>query len=93
MEASFWNGKRAPGISDSIDLEQYGSAIDAIEEAFIKYADKPAFTSLGHTLSYQEINHYSAAFAHYLQHQTSLVPGDAIAIQMLNTLQYPILNG
>ncbi|BAJ02788.1 AMP-binding protein [Shewanella violacea] len=90
MEASFWNGKRAPGISDSIDLAQYGSAIDAIEEAFIKYADKPAFTSLGHTLSYQEINHYSAAFAHYLQNQTSLVPGDAIAIQMLNTLQYPV---
>ncbi|QFU22214.1 AMP-binding protein [Shewanella eurypsychrophilus] len=90
MEASFWNGKRAPGISDSIDLTAYSSAVEAIEEAFIKYPDRPAFTSLGHTLSYKEIDQYSAAFAHYLQNHTALVPGDAIAIQMLNTLQYPI---
>jgi len=90
MEASFWDGKRASGIKDKINFNEYSSAVQAIEEAFIKYADRPAFTSLGHTLSFQEIDAYSAAFAHYLQNHTSLIPGDAIAIQMLNTLQYPI---
>jgi len=90
MEASFWDGKRASGIKDEINFNEYSSAVQAIEEAFIKYADRPAFTSLGHTLTFQEIDAYSAAFAHYLQNHTSLIPGDAIAIQMLNTLQYPI---
>ncbi|ABV36278.1 long-chain-fatty-acid--CoA ligase [Shewanella sediminis HAW-EB3] len=90
MEASFWDGKRASGIKDKINFNEYSSAVQAIEEAFVKYADRPAFTSLGHTLSFQEIDAYSAAFAHYLQNHTSLLPGDAIAIQMLNTLQYPI---
>ncbi|RTR37819.1 long-chain fatty acid--CoA ligase [Shewanella canadensis] len=90
MEASFWDGKRASGIEDEINFNEYSSAVQAIEEAFVKYADRPAFTSLGHTLSFQDIDAYSAAFAHYLQNHTSLIPGDAIAIQMLNTLQYPI---
>ncbi|NRD74565.1 AMP-binding protein [Shewanella sp. VB17] len=90
MEASFWDGKRAPGLTDNVDLTQYKSAIEAIEEAFITYADRPAFTSLGHTLSFRQIDEYSAAFAYYLQNHTSLIQGDAIAIQMLNTLQYPI---
>jgi len=90
MEASFWDGKRASGIKDKINFNEYSSAVEAIEEALVKYADRPAFTSLGHTLSYQEIDAYSADFAHYLQNHTSLIPGDAIAIQMLNTLQYPV---
>ncbi|MEC4724708.1 AMP-binding protein [Shewanella sp. D64] len=90
MEASFWDGKRASGLTDHIDFTQYESVIQAIEEAFVTYADRPAFTSLGYTLSFAQIDKYSAAFAHYLQNHTSLLPGDAIAIQMLNTLQYPI---
>ncbi len=90
MEASFWSGKRAPGIKDTLDFSGHDSVIDVIEASFEKYASRPAFTSLGCTLTYQQINEYSASFAHYIQNHTSLVPGDAIAIQMLNTLQYPI---
>ncbi len=90
MEASFWHGKRAPGVADELDFNEFTSVVEMIEKSFVLYADRPAFTSLGCTLTYQEINDYSAAFAHYLQNETSLKPGDAIAIQMLNTLQYPI---
>lgn len=91
MEASFWHGKRAPGVADQIDFNEYTSVVEMIEKSFDLYAERPAFTSLGCTFTYQEINDYSAAFAHYLQNETSLKPGDAIAIQMLNTLQYPIV--
>lgn len=90
MEASFWQGKRAPGVADELNFDQYTSIVDVIEDSFTRYASRPAFTSLGCTLTYQEINDYSAAFASYLQNETTLKPGDAIAIQMLNTLQYPI---
>ena len=90
MEASFWDGKRAPGVVDSIDFTQYDSVIDVIEHAFKTYPDNNAFTGIGHTLTYRQIDQYSAAFAHYLQNHTNLKPGDAFAIQMPNVLQYPI---
>lgn len=90
MEASFWDGKRAPGIMDSIDLSEYDSVVEVIENSFRRYADRPAFTSIGYTLTYRQIDEYSAAFANYLQNHTTLKPGDAIAIQMPNILQYPI---
>ena len=46
MEASFWDGKRAPGVNDSVDVTQYNAVVEVIEQAFKKYADKPAFTAL-----------------------------------------------
>ena len=93
MEASFWDGKRAPGVKDSIDTElaQYSSVVEVIEKAFKDYADRPAFTSIGYTVTYREIDELSAAFASYLQNHTNLKAGDTIAVQMPNTLQYPIV--
>jgi len=90
VEASFWDGKRAPGVQDTIDLSQYDSVVEVIENSFKRYADRPAFTSIGYTLTYRQIDEYSAAFASYLQNHTTLKPGDSIAIQMPNILQYPI---
>ncbi len=90
MEASFWDGKRAPGVQDTIDLSKYDSVIEVIENSFKRYADRPAFTSIGYTLTYRQIDEYSAAFANYIQNHTTLKPGDSIAIQMPNILQYPI---
>ena len=90
MDASFWDGKRAPGIEDRIDMSEYTSVVDVIETSFTKNADSAAFTSIGLTMTYADINEKSAAFASYLQNHTNLKPGDTIAIQMPNILQYPI---
>lgn len=90
MEASFWDGKRAPGVQDAIDLSKYDSVVEVIENSFKRYADRPAFTSIGYTLTFSQIDEYSAAFANYIQNHTTLKPGDSIAIQMPNILQYPI---
>lgn len=90
MEAAFWNGKRAPGVPNDIDLSQFSSIIDVFESSCAKFANNPAFTNLGVTLTYGELERYSAAFASYLQKYTDLKPGDRIAIQMPNVLQFPI---
>ncbi|NIB43713.1 AMP-binding protein [Pseudomaricurvus alkylphenolicus] len=58
--------------------------------AFKTYRDRPAFTCLGQTLTYGDIDQYSAQFASYLQHHTSLKPGDRVAVQLANILQYPV---
>lgn len=90
MEAAFWNGKRAPGVPNDIDMSEFSSIIDVFESSCAKHADKPAFTNLGVTLTYGELERYSGAFASYLQTHTDLKPGDRIAIQMPNVLQFPV---
>jgi len=90
VDVSFWDGKRAPGVADQIDLNKYNAVVEVIENAFRRFADRPAFTSINYTLTYRQIDEYSAAFAAYLQNHTSLQPGDRIAIQMPNILQFPI---
>ncbi|MDQ2075467.1 AMP-binding protein [Marinimicrobium sp. ABcell2] len=63
---------------------------EVFEEACQTYGDKAAFTCLDKTLSFNEVEQLSARFAAYLQEHTKLEPGDRIAIQLPNVLQYPI---
>ncbi len=58
--------------------------------AFQQYRNKPAFTCLGQTLTYGDIDRYSEQFASYLQNHTNLKPGDRVAVQLANVLQYPV---
>ncbi|WP_281646279.1 AMP-binding protein [Parendozoicomonas sp. Alg238-R29] len=90
MDAQFWNGKRAPGVQDAINPDEYSSILEVFEESVKKHASRPAFTGIGHTLTYREIDELSTQFAIYLQNYTDLKPGDRIAIQMPNLLQFPI---
>ena len=90
MHADFWNDKRAEGVPSHIDLGLYSSVLEVFERSCKRFADRPAFTNLGVTLTYADLERRSAAFAAYLQQHTDLVPGDRIAVQMPNVLQYPI---
>ena len=55
-----------------------------------QFADCSAFSCMGHTLTYAELDRLSGRFAAYLQQHTDLQPGDRIAIQLPNILQYPV---
>ncbi|GAA4652758.1 long-chain-fatty-acid--CoA ligase FadD2 [Kistimonas scapharcae] len=90
MDTSFWDGKRAPGVPDNINPDEYNSILDVFNESVRNNADRPAFTGIGHTLTFRDIDHYSTCFAAWLQQNTDLKPGDRIAIQMPNLLQFPI---
>ncbi|NUU35007.1 long-chain-fatty-acid--CoA ligase FadD2 [Pseudomonas sp. C2B4] len=90
MQPDFWNDKRPAGVPLDIDVAEYKSVIEVFERSCKKFADRPAFSNMGVTLTYAELERYSAAFAGYLQAETDLVPGDRIAVQMPNVLQYPI---
>src|SRR6478735_5683929 len=64
---------------------------DVLARAVANYSAKPAYTCMGHTLSYVELDALSSQFSAYLQHHTDLKPGDRIAIQLPNILQYPVV--
>jgi len=90
MLADFWNDKRPAGVPSTIDIHAYTSVVEVFERSCKRFADRPAFSNLGVTLTYAELERHSAAFAAWLQQHTDLVPGDRIAVQMPNVLQYPI---
>ncbi len=88
MDVDFWQGKRGPGVKDSVAEHDDRNILQVIERAFVEHAHKPAFTALGETLSFAELDSASAAFAAYLQQHTSLKTGDRIALQMPSVLPY-----
>lgn len=55
------------------------------------FADKNAFTCMDRTLTYADLDRLSGRFAAYLQQHTNLKPGDRIAVQLPNILQYPVV--
>lgn len=67
-----------------------GTLISLFDDAVRQFADKPAFTCLGRTLTYAELDQLSAAFAAWLQRHTDLLPGERIALQLPNCLQFPV---
>jgi long-chain acyl-CoA synthetase len=91
MQADFWNDKRPEGVPSTIDIHAYTSVVEVFERSCKRFAERPAFSNLGVTLSYAELERHSAAFAAWLQQHTDLKPGDRIAVQMPNVLQYPIV--
>jgi len=91
MNENFWKDKYPAGIASEIDADLYPNIQAVLTESCEKYADKPAFTNLGKTLSYAEVYQQSGDFTAWLQHNTDLQPGDRIAIQLPNVLQYPVV--
>jgi long-chain acyl-CoA synthetase len=83
--------RAAAGMPQQIGLPEYDSVPALLATAVTRFADKPALTSLGHTLTFRELDRLTAAFASWLQQHTDLQPGDRIAIQMPNLVQYPVV--
>jgi len=91
MQADFWKDKYPASVPFTIDTAAYGSVLEAFQNACRRYGDAPAFSNMGHTLSYNDVDRLSSAFASYIQNHTDLQPGDRIAVQMPNLLQYPVV--
>ncbi|MCK9237604.1 MAG: long-chain-fatty-acid--CoA ligase FadD1 [Thiopseudomonas sp.] len=91
MNENFWKDKYPAGIASEIDADLYPNIQAVLTESCEKYADRPAFTNLGKTITYAEVYRMSGDFAAWLQHSTDLQPGDRIAIQLPNVLQYPVV--
>ncbi len=68
-----------------------GTIPDVLARAVANFSSKPAYTCMGHTLNYATLDALSLQFAAYLQNHTDLKPGDRIAIQLPNILQYPVV--
>ncbi|WP_062266186.1 AMP-binding protein [Endozoicomonas arenosclerae] len=91
MDSDFWTTRRPRGVSDTIDVEEYSSLVELIDGFLTEHSNKPAYTCLGKTLTFTEVDEYSRRLAGWFQKESGLKPGDRLAIQLPNLLQYPIV--
>jgi len=84
-----WLKSYPPGVPAEIDVNEYASVREVFEESCSKFAARPAFSCMGRSMSFAELDHLSAAFAGYLQ-GAGCRKGARIALMMPNVLQYPV---
>jgi len=89
MEEKRWLKNYPNGVPANINADKYESLLEMFDEVFEQYKNKPAFSCMGKTLSFKDVDTHSRHFAAYLQSR-GLEKGDRIALMMPNLLQYPI---
>jgi long-chain acyl-CoA synthetase len=85
----FWLKSYEAGVPTEIDWTQYRSLTHLLEEAFHKYAARPAYTCMGKSMTFAELDRLSQGMAAWLQAR-GLRPGARVAIMLPNVLQYPV---
>ena len=68
---------------------EHASLVELLEESCARYADRLAFTSMGKSVTYRDLNTQTRKIAAWLQ-SLGLQKGDRVAVMMPNVLQNPI---
>ena len=74
MIEDFWKDKYPAGIAADINPDEYPNIQAVLKQSCQRFANKPAFSNLGKTITYGELYELSGAFAAYLQQHTDLSP-------------------
>ncbi|OCW56420.1 long-chain fatty acid--CoA ligase [Hoeflea olei] len=84
-----WLQSYPPNTPADIAPLTHTSVASLIEDSFKRYAERPAFTCMGKTISYGEMEKVSTALGAWLQ-SLGLEKGDRVALMMPNVLQMPV---
>jgi long-chain acyl-CoA synthetase len=84
-----WLKSYRPSVPAEIDLNEYTSLNDLLAQSCRKFRDLPAFSNLGTTITYADLDRLSRHFAAWLQ-SLGLGTGARVALMMPNLLQYPV---
>ncbi len=85
-----WLKSYPAGMPAEISLEEFSSVGDIFDTHVKKFAERPAYCNFGTTISYAELDNYTAQLGAYLKNELKLEKGDRVAVMMPNLLQDPI---
>ncbi|TAN12095.1 MAG: long-chain-fatty-acid--CoA ligase [Burkholderiaceae bacterium] len=89
MTERIWLNQYPEGVPADIDASSYPSLAALIEAGFTTYADRPAYTFMGESMTFRQADDHSRALAAYFQ-SLGLAHGDRVALMMPNVPQYPV---
>jgi long-chain acyl-CoA synthetase len=85
-----WLQHYPAGVPAEIDEYEFSSIKDIFERSVQKFRTRVAFSNLGTTLTYEDLDRLSRDFAAYLQSLPGVRKGDRVALMMPNILDYPV---
>ena len=85
-----WLVQYPAGVPAEIDTREFASLKDLLASSCVRFADLPAYNSMGTVMTYRQLDEASRAFATWLQKVARLQRGDRVALMMPNLLQYPV---
>ena len=85
-----WLRNYPPGIPAEVDVYEFASLKDLLLRSCRRFGSLPAYSNMGASITYAELDQASRNFAAYLQKSLGLHKGDRVAIMMPNLLQYPV---
>lgn len=86
-----WLKNYPPHLKKELDPCEDANLVSFIEKRIKKFGGKDAIVSLGHTLSFSEVDELSDRFCAFLQHELHIQKGDRVAVQMPNVGQYTFI--
>ena len=89
-QAKPWLAHYPEGIPTEIDLGEYASLKELLSITCGRFAELQAFESMGHAMTFRQLDGASRAFAAGLLKTAKLQRGDRVALAMPNLLQYPV---
>jgi long-chain acyl-CoA synthetase len=84
-----WLEQYPKSVPATIDVAAHASLVELLEAAFASHGQKVAYTFMGKSLTFAEVDTWSRALGAYLQ-SLGLRRGDRVAIMMPNVPQYPV---
>ena len=91
MTEKIWLKEYPAGVPAEIDARRYVSIPDLFAHIVRKFADKPAYSNFGCSMSYAELDRRSRDFAAFLQSLPGMGKDERVAIMSPNLMQYPVV--
>ena len=84
-----WLKSYPAGVEPEVRYDQYRSVGDLFDKCVAQFSARPAYSSMGKSLRYGELDKLSRDFGAWLQAK-GLGKGARVAIMLPNVLQYPV---
>src|SRR6201995_4933299 len=84
-----WLKHYPAGVPADVDVTQFSSLVELLEESFAKFRDRKAFICMDKSITYRDLDEMSLALGAYLQSK-GLQKGARVALMMPNGLPYPV---
>jgi long-chain acyl-CoA synthetase len=85
-----WLKSYPHGVPEQVPTPEFRSIRELIEHSFQEYPENPAYTNMGTTITYRDLDELSMQFACYLQKNLGMTRGERVAIMLPNIIQYPV---
>ena len=85
-----WLKSYPAGIPEEIDINAFSSVANIFDTSVSEFSELPAYTNFGKTISYNDLEVYTAQLGAYLKNEIGLAKGERVAVMMPNLLQNPI---